>query len=227
MSRMTLQGAWRTYAMGAVRVHALRDATVTIDQGEFIAIVGQSGSGKTTMMSILGCLDRPTAGRYELDGRDVNTLSDDQLAEVRSRTIGFVFQAYDLLPRTSALENVATPLLYQGIGRRERIRRATETLERLGMGHRLTHEPTEMSGGEQQRVAVARALVTEPSVLLADEPTGNLPVQQGLEVLRLLQELHDEGRTVVMITHNPDVAAVASRQIKLLDGRIVAEEAAA
>jgi len=213
--------------MGAVRVHALRDATVTIDQGEFIAIVGQSGSGKTTMMSILGCLDRPTAGRYELDGRDVNTLSDDQLAEVRSRTIGFVFQAYDLLPRTSALENVATPLLYQGIGRRERIRRATEALERLGMGHRLTHEPTEMSGGEQQRVAVARALVTEPSVLLADEPTGNLPVQQGLEVLRLLQELHDEGRTVVMITHNPDVAAVASRQIKLLDGRIVAEEAAA
>ena len=213
--------------MGAVRVHALRDATVTIDQGEFIAIVGQSGSGKTTMMSILGCLDRPTAGSYELDGRDVNTLSDDQLAEVRSRTIGFVFQAYDLLPRTSALENVATPLLYQGIGRRERIRRATEALERLGMGHRLTHEPTEMSGGEQQRVAVARALVTEPSVLLADEPTGNLPVQQGLEVLRLLQELHDEGRTVVMITHNPDVAAVASRQIKLLDGRIVAEEAAA
>jgi len=213
--------------MGAVRVHALRDATVTIDQGEFIAIVGQSGSGKTTMMSILGCLDRPTAGRYELDGRDVNTLSDDQLAEVRSRTIGFVFQAYDLLPRTSALENVATPLLYQGIGRRERIRRATEALERLGMGHRLTHEPTEMSGGEQQRVAVARALVTEPSVLLADEPTGNLPVQQGLEVLRLLQELHDEGRTVVMITHNPDVAAIASRQIKLLDGRIVAEEAAA
>jgi putative ABC transport system ATP-binding protein len=227
MALMTLQRVWRTYDMGTVKVHALRDVSMTIETNEFVAIVGQSGSGKTTMMSILGCLDRPTAGRYELDGRDVNALSDNELADVRSRKIGFVFQAYDLLPRTSAIDNVATPLLYQGVGRKERVHRATAALERLGMGHRLGHEPTEMSGGEQQRVAVARALVTRPEVILADEPTGNLPVQQGLEVLRLLQDLHAEGRTVVMITHNPEVAAVAQRSIRLLDGRILAAEAAA
>jgi putative ABC transport system ATP-binding protein len=178
-------------------------------------------------MSILGCLDRPSSGRYEIAGRDVGSLGDDALAHIRSRTIGFVFQSYNLLPGTTALENVATPLLYQGIGRRERHARAGAALERLGLAERLGHEPTELSGGEQQRVAIARALVTDPAVLLADEPTGNLPVRQGQEVIALFQELHASGRTIVLITHNPEVAEVASRRIHLLDGVVVDEERAA
>jgi putative ABC transport system ATP-binding protein len=198
-----------------------------VDQGEFVAIVGPSGSGKTTMMSIIGCLDRPTSGRYQLDGSDVGALDDRALARIRSRTIGFVFQSYNLLPGTSALENVATPLLYQGVGRRERHSRAGAALERLGLGRRLDHEPTELSGGEQQRVAIARALVTDPALLLADEPTGNLAVNQGLEVLRLFQDLHADGRTIVLITHNPEVAEVAQRRVHLLDGVVVDEEQAA
>jgi putative ABC transport system ATP-binding protein len=198
-----------------------------VEEGEFVAIVGPSGSGKTTMMSILGCLDRPSSGRYEIAGRDVGSLGDDALAHIRSRTIGFVFQSYNLLPGTTALENVATPLLYQGIGRRERHARAGAALERLGLAERLGHEPTELSGGEQQRVAIARALVTDPAVLLADEPTGNLPVRQGQEVIALFQELHASGRTIVLITHNPEVAEVASRRIHLLDGVVVDQERAA
>jgi putative ABC transport system ATP-binding protein len=224
---MRLEAVTRTYDMGHIQVQALRGVSMAVEEGEFVAIVGPSGSGKTTMMSILGCLDRPSSGRYEIAGRDVGSLGDDALAHIRSRTIGFVFQSYNLLPGTTALENVATPLLYQGIGRRERHARAGAALERLGLAEWLGHEPTELSGGEQQRVAIARALVTDPAVLLADEPTGNLPVRQGQEVIALFQELHASGRTIVLITHNPEVAEVASRRIHLLDGVVVDEERAA
>jgi putative ABC transport system ATP-binding protein len=227
VSLLSLDSVGRTYDMGHIQVAALRGVTMQVDQGEFVAIVGPSGSGKTTMMSIIGCLDRPTSGRYQLDGSDVGALDDRALARIRSRTIGFVFQSYNLLPGTSAIENVATPLLYQGVGRRERHARAGAALERLGLGLRLDHEPTELSGGEQQRVAIARALVTDPALLLADEPTGNLAVNQGLEVLQLFQELHADGRTIVLITHNPEVAEVAQRRVHLLDGVVVDEEQAA
>jgi len=224
MSLLSLDRVGRTYDMGHVVVQALRDVSMNVERGEMVAIVGPSGSGKTTMMSIIGCLDRPTSGRYELDGRDVGALDDRALAAIRSRTIGFVFQSYNLLPGTSALDNVATPLLYQGVGRRERTARATAALERLGLGERLRHEPTELSGGEQQRVALARALVTNPALVLADEPTGNLPQHQGEEVLALLRALHTAGNTILLITHNPDVAAAAERRIHLLDGVVAREE---
>ena len=227
MSLLRLEHVGRDYDMGHVTVQALRDVSMTVERGEMVAIVGPSGSGKTTMMSIIGCLDRPTSGRYELDGRDVGALDDGALADIRSRTIGFVFQSYNLLPGTTALDNVATPLLYQGVPRRERQARAAAALDRLGLGERLRHEPTELSGGEQQRVALARALVTNPALVLADEPTGNLPQHQGAEVLRLFQELHEAGNTILLITHNPEVAAAAQRQIHLLDGAVAGEERAA
>jgi putative ABC transport system ATP-binding protein len=220
MSLLELEQVTRTYDMGSVEVQALRGVSLSITAGEFVAIVGPSGSGKSTMMGILGCLDRPTSGTYSLDGTEVSELADDALAQIRSRTIGFVFQSYNLIPRTSAVDNVATPLLYQGVGRRERHARATAALERLGLGDRLSHEPTELSGGEQQRVAVARAIVTDPAVLLADEPTGNLATHQGLEVLEVFKGLHASGRTIVLITHDLSVAAVADRQIRLLDGLV-------
>ena len=226
MSLLTLDHVGRSYDMGHVVVPALRDVSMSVERGEMVAILGPSGSGKTTMMSIIGCLDRPTSGRYELDGQDVGSLGDRALASIRSRTIGFVFQSYNLLPGTSALDNVATPLLYQGVGRRERVARAAAALERLGLGERLRHEPTELSGGEQQRVALARALVTNPALVLADEPTGNLPRHQGEEVLRLFRELHEAGNTILLITHNPEVAA-AERRIHLLDGVVAREERAA
>ena len=212
----------RTYEMGPVVVPALDDVSLAVQPGEFVAIVGPSGSGKSTMMHILGCLDRPTAGAYELAGTPVADLDDDGLAQLRSRAIGFVFQSYNLLPRTTALDNVATPLLYQGVARRERQERARAALERLGLGDRVSHEPTELSGGQQQRVAVARALVTEPALILADEPTGNLDSRSGADVLDVFRELHAGGRTIVLITHDPAVAASASRQVHLLDGRIAA-----
>jgi len=217
-----LQRVSRVYQMGHLDVPALDDVSLEIARGEFVAIIGPSGSGKSTMMNILGCLDRPTLGAYRLAGTPVAELDDDALARLRSRTIGFVFQSYNLLPRTSAIDNVATPLLYQGIGRAERQRRARATLERLGLGDRARHEPTELSGGQQQRVAVARALVTEPALILADEPTGNLDSHAGAEVISLLRELHDAGRTVVLITHDADVAAMTDRQIHLLDGKVAA-----
>ena len=212
----------RVYDMGRMQVPALSDVSLRVDPGEFVAIVGPSGSGKTTMMNILGCLDRPTSGGYSLAGTPVAELDDNGLARVRSRSIGFVFQSYNLLPRTTALDNVATPLLYQGVGRSERVRRARATLERLGVGDRTDHEPTELSGGQQQRVAVARALVTEPALILADEPTGNLDSHAGAEVIALLRELHQAGRTIVLITHDPEVARTANRQVHLRDGRILA-----
>jgi putative ABC transport system ATP-binding protein len=217
-----LEQVSRTYEMGRFAVHALADVSLTVAEGEFLAIVGPSGSGKSTMMNIVGCLDRPTSGQYVLAGTPVAKLDDDGLARVRSRTIGFVFQSYNLLPRTSALDNVMTPLLYQTVSRRDRTARARTTLERLGLGDRFDHDPSELSGGQQQRVAIARALVTNPAILLADEPTGNLDSASGLEVMTLLRELNASGRTVVLITHDPDVAADATRQIHLRDGRIAA-----
>ncbi len=217
-----LEDVSRVYDTGKVLVPALIDVDLTIDPGEFVAIIGPSGSGKTTMMNILGCLDRPTSGRYILDGTPVEELDDDGLAAVRNRSIGFVFQSYNLLPRTSALENVATPLAYQGVNRRERLARAQAVLEALGLGDRLHHQPTELSGGQQQRVGIARALVTEPALLLADEPTGNLDSHAGAEVIELFRRLHASGRTIVLITHDPDVAAAAERQVHIRDGRIAA-----
>jgi putative ABC transport system ATP-binding protein len=219
---IALERVSRVYRMGEVEVPALDDVSLDIGSGEFVAILGPSGSGKSTMMNILGCLDRPTHGAYHLAGSAVAELDDDALARLRSRTIGFVFQSYNLLPRTSALDNVATPLLYQGVGRGERMRRARAALDRLGLGDRVSHEPSELSGGQQQRVAIARALVTEPALVLADEPTGNLDSHAGAEVMAVLRDLHDQGRTVVLITHDPDVAASADRQIHLHDGKVAA-----
>ena len=219
---ISLERVSRVYDMGRVAVPALDDVSLGVQPGEFVAIVGPSGSGKSTMMNILGCLDRPTHGAYRLAGTPVAELDDDGLARLRSRSIGFIFQSYNLLPRTTALDNVAAPLLYQGVGRAERDRRARAALERLGLGDRVHHEPTELSGGQQQRVAVARAVVTDPALILADEPTGNLDSHVGAEVISLLRELHRAGRTIVLITHDADVAASADRQIHLLDGRIAA-----
>ena len=217
-----LERVSRTYEMGRLAVHALSDISLTVGDGEFLAIAGPTGSGKSTMMNILGCLDRPSSGQYLLAGTPVAQLDDDGLARVRSRTIGFVFQSYNLLPRTTALDNVMTPLLYQNVSRRDRTARARAALERLGLGDRFDHEPSELSGGQQQRVAIARAIVTNPALLLADEPTGNLDSASGLEVMAVLRELNATGRTIVLITHDPDVASEASRQIHLHDGRIAA-----
>ncbi len=219
---ISLSHVSRVYDMGHIAVPALDDVSLDVHEGEFLAIVGPSGSGKSTMMNILGCLDRPTAGTYSLAGTAVQSLDDDALAKVRSRTIGFVFQSYNLLPRTTALENVATPLLYQGVRGAERRRRAAAALERLGLADRMTHEPTELSGGQQQRVAVARAIVTEPALILADEPTGNLDSRAGADVMALFRELNAAGRTIVLITHDAEVAAAAGRQIHLHDGRVAA-----
>jgi putative ABC transport system ATP-binding protein len=217
-----LDHVWRVYRTGKLEVPALVDASLRVVPGEFVAIVGPSGSGKSTLMHVVGCLDRPTAGVYRIAGTPVGQLGDDDLAQLRSRTIGFVFQSFNLLPRTTALENVATPLLYQGLGRRERHARAQAVLERLGLGDRLTHEPSELSGGEQQRVAIARALVTEPALILADEPTGNLDSQSGADVLAILRVLHAAGRTILLITHDRTVAAAAERQVHIADGRLAA-----
>ena len=210
----------RIYDTGKVQVPALLDVNLDVAKGEFLAIIGPSGSGKSTMMNILGCLDRPTSGMYTLDGQPVDELDDDGLAFVRSRSIGFVFQSYNLLPRTSAIENVATPLMYQGVTRKDRMRRAQAALERLGLGDRMDHEPSELSGGQQQRVGIARALVTEPALILADEPTGNLDSHSGAEVLDLFKDLHAIGRTIVLITHDIDVAAAADRAVHIRDGRV-------
>ena len=216
-----LRGITRIYSTGRLEVAALRGVDLDVWEGDFLAIVGPSGSGKSTMMNIIGCLDRPTAGSYRLGGTPVEQLSDDDLARVRGRAIGFVFQSFNLLPRTSALENVATPLLYQGVSRKERHARAQAALERLGLGDRLEHEPSELSGGQQQRVAIARALVTEPALILADEPTGNLDSTSGADVIKILHELNAAGTTIVLITHDLDVAEHARRQVHVRDGLLV------
>src|SRR5262245_7498365 len=210
----------RVYRMGDVEVPALRGIDLAIEQGEFVAIMGASGSGKTTLMNTVGCLDRPTSGRYLLEGREVSRLTREELAEVRNATLGFVFQSFNLLPRTSALENVELPLLYAGVSTRERFRRAEEALGRVGLAERLDHSPGQLSGGQQQRVAIARALVTHPKVILADEPTGNLDSKTGVEVMALMQELGRSGITIVLVTHESDIAAYASRVVVMREGRV-------
>jgi putative ABC transport system ATP-binding protein len=211
----------RTYELDGVSVPALRGVSLTVEPDDYVAIVGTSGSGKSTLMHLLGALDRPTGGRLLIGGRDVATLNPAEMARLRNETIGFVFQSFHLLARTTARDNVALPLVYRGVGRRERRERAAAMLERVGLGHRLDHRPNQLSGGEQQRVAIARALVTAPSVLLADEPTGNLDSTTGESVLELLESLNADGVAVVLVTHDRDVAARAHRQIVMKDGLIV------
>jgi putative ABC transport system ATP-binding protein len=214
----------KDYHLGPHTVHALRGVTVSIEPGEFVAVMGPSGSGKSTFMNLLGCLDRPTTGRYWLDGNDVARLSRDQLASIRNAKIGFVFQMFNLLARTSALENVELPLLYGGVTSRERRQRARARLEAVGLAEREHHHPSQLSGGQQQRVAVARALVNDPAVILADEPTGNLDTRTSVELLALLQKLNRQGLTIVLVTHEPDIATYASRRLLFRDGRLRTDE---
>ncbi len=215
-----LQGITKTYGSGDTEVHALRGIDLTITRGDFVAIMGASGSGKSTLMNIIGALDSATSGHYALDGIDIDDLDEGALSIVRNRKIGFIFQSFNLIPRTSALSNVELPLVYRGVRRRERRQRAVEALTAVGLADRMHHMPNELSGGQQQRVAVARALVAEPSLLLADEPTGNLDSRSTRDVLDLMGALHDQGRTIVMITHEDDVAAHAGRVVTLIDGLI-------
>jgi putative ABC transport system ATP-binding protein len=218
---LDVRAVHKTYGAGETAVHALRGVSLTIERGDYVAIMGSSGSGKSTLMNILGCLDVPTAGRYRLDGVDVSRLSDRQLALVRNRRIGFVFQSFNLIPRMTALSNVELPLAYAGLGAADRRRRARAALDLVGLADRAGHEPNQLSGGQQQRVAVARALVTAPALVLADEPTGNLDTQSTGDVLAVLDRLNRSGRTIVLITHERDVAAHARRLIRLVDGAIV------
>jgi putative ABC transport system ATP-binding protein len=219
-----LAGVRKVYRTGSLEVEALRGISLTIGQGEYVAVMGPSGSGKSTLMHILGCLDVPTSGTYWLAGEDVGVMDEIELAEIRNRRVGFVFQQFNLLPSLTALRNVELPLAYGGVSRERRRRRATEALARIGLADRLAHRPGELSGGQQQRVAVARALVTDPALLLADEPTGNLDSTAAVDVLRLFDELHRQGRTVVLITHEAEVAQHAARVIRIRDGAIAADE---
>jgi putative ABC transport system ATP-binding protein len=215
----------KTYAMGDNEVRALRGISLTVEPGEFVAVRGPSGSGKSTFMNIMGCLDRPTSGRYLLNGTDVSSLDRDALARIRNREIGFVFQGFNLLPRTTALENVEVPLIYGPLPRGERDARASEALARVNLGDRAHHFPTQLSGGQQQRVAIARALVTKPSLILADEPTGNLDSRTALEIMALFQKLNrEEGLTIVLVTHEPDIAAFMRRSLVFKDGHLVADQ---
>jgi putative ABC transport system ATP-binding protein len=214
----------KVYRMGEEEIHALRDVSVSIEENEYLAIMGPSGSGKSTLMNVIGCLDRPTSGSYALRGREVASLSEDELARVRNREIGFVFQTFNLLPRSAALENVELPLVYAGVSAVDRKRRATKALEEVGLADRARHRPNELSGGQRQRVAIARALVNSPGILLADEPTGNLDSKTGEEILALFETLHTRGQTVIVVTHEEDVARRTRRILRLRDGRIEADE---
>jgi len=221
MEMVNLENVTKVYRMGEVEVYALNGVSVSIEQGEMLSIIGASGSGKSTLLNVLGCLDRPTSGRYMLDGMDVSRLNDNKLAELRSKKFGFVFQDFNLLRRSSALANVELPLIYSG-GRNKHIK-AMEALERVGLGKRARHKPTELSGGEQQRVAIARALVNSPSLILADEPTGNLDSASTKEIISIFKELHKDGITVAIVTHEPDIAQQTQRVIRLLDGKVASD----
>jgi len=210
----------RTYIMGTEKVEALKEVTLDIQKNEYVALMGPSGSGKSTLMNLLGCLDSPTRGEYWLNGTEVSTMDDAELAEVRNKEIGFVFQTFNLMPRLSALENVALPLVYAGMGRVERLAKARKTLESVGLGDRVSHKPNELSGGQRQRVAVARALVNDPAIILADEPTGNLDSKTSYEIMGLFEEIHKAGNTVILVTHEHDIAMHAHRIVRLRDGLI-------
>ncbi len=230
MSVLKLEDLHKIYTLGrGLQVHALRGISLSLQEGEFVAIMGPSGSGKSTLMNVLGCLDRPSRGRYLLDGRDVAQLSRDELAEVRNHKLGFVFQSFNLLSRTSALENIELPLMYDkgGLSMREIRERAMEALRRVGLEDRADHHPSQLSGGQQQRVAIARSLVSRPTVLLADEPTGNLDTRTGLEIMEIFQELNDRGMTLIMVTHEPEIGRFAKRRIVMRDGRTVTDESTA
>jgi putative ABC transport system ATP-binding protein len=211
---------WKTYTMGDEEIHALRGVSIQIERGEYVAIMGPSGSGKSTLMNLIGCLDTPSKGTYLLNGKEVSTMNDNELARIRNEEIGFVFQTFNLLPRATALHNVELPLVYAGVPSKERLERARLALEKVELGQRMAHKPNELSGGQRQRVAIARALVNNPSILLADEPTGNLDSKTGVEIMALFARLHEAGNTIVLVTHEADVAAHAKRQILIRDGQV-------
>jgi len=215
---------WKTYQMGAEEVHALRGVTFDVLHGEYVAIMGPSGSGKSTLMNLIGCLDTPSSGQYWLSGKLVSEMDDDELAYIRNKEIGFVFQTFNLLPRATALHNVELPLIYNGTPRAVRIEMAKRALDRVGLSDRVNHKPNELSGGQRQRVAIARALVNNPSIILADEPTGNLDSQTSQDIMSLFNELHSQGNTIILVTHEPDIAAHAYRVLHILDGRINSDE---
>ncbi len=219
-----LQDIKRYYKVGSEEVHALDGVSLSIEKGEWTSIIGQSGSGKSTLMNVLGCLDTPTAGRYILNGKDVSGMSDNALADIRNQEIGFIFQTFQLLPRETAQANVELPLVYRGLRSRERHQRASAALEKVGLANRVHHRPNELSGGQRQRVAIARALVNRPSIILADEPTGNLDSKTGLEIMALLDTLHANGNTIVLVTHEPDIAEFAHRVVHIRDGQIYSDE---
>ncbi len=221
---LQIDGLTKTFVNGGTELQILKGVSLTVEAGEFVAIMGPSGSGKSTFMNMLGCLDRPTSGSYLLDGIKVTQLSDSKLAAVRNGKIGFVFQAFNLLPRSSALQNVELPMLYAGVGRQERRRRALEALQRVGLAERIHHKPPQLSGGQKQRVAIARALVNQPAILLADEPTGNLDSRSSVEIMAIFQELHAQGVTIILVTHETDIARHAQRIITFKDGNVISDE---
>lgn len=220
-----IEGVTKLYKMGAEIIHALRGVDVKIHRNEYLAIMGPSGSGKSTLMNMLGCLDTPTAGHYEFSQKNVATMSDDELAEIRNREIGFVFQTFNLLPRSTALHNVELPLIYAGLGRTDRLAKAQRALENVGLGERMGHKPNELSGGQRQRVAIARALVNDPAIILADEPTGNLDSKTGEEIMALFEQLYEQGNTIIVVTHEEDIARHARRIVRLRDGLIESDMA--
>jgi len=220
MGLITTNDLWKTYVMGSEEIHALRGLTINIEKGEYCAIMGPSGSGKSTLMNLIGCLDTPSKGSYLLNGKEVAEMNDDELARIRNEEIGFVFQTFNLLPRATALHNVELPLVYAGVSGKDRQERARQALEKVELTSRASHKPNELSGGQRQRVAIARALVNNPSILLADEPTGNLDSKTGVEIMAVFKRLHDGGNTIILVTHEPDIAAYANRVIHIRDGQV-------
>ncbi|MGE3277572.1 MAG: ABC transporter ATP-binding protein [Vicinamibacterales bacterium] len=224
MALIETRDLWKTYQMGDEEIHALRGVSIQIERGEYVAIMGPSGSGKSTLMNLIGCLDTPSKGTYLLNGKEVSQMDDNELARVRNEEIGFVFQTFNLLPRASALHNVELPLVYGGVAKKDRLERAQAALDKVELGHRVHHRPNELSGGQRQRVAIARALVNNPSILLADEPTGNLDSKTGVEIMALFERLHASGNTIVLVTHEPDIAGHAHRVIAIRDGQVERDE---